>query len=142
MSLCEKNCNFKEYNSKTKKVLCECNIENKSFLNLEDIINKEKLLNNFIDIKSNSNLLVMKCYNILFSKERFFKNIGNYILISTILIYIILIILFYIKGYSSIYNKILNIIKLKINKNAENDVIKNNPPLKNNRKKKIKIKNK
>ena len=39
-------------------------------------------------------------------------------------------ILFYIKGYSLIYHKILNIIKLKNNKNVENDVVKNNPPLK------------
>ena len=62
ISLCEANCNFKEYNSKTKKVLCECNINNRSFLNLEDLINKEKLLNYFIDLKSTSNLLVMKCY--------------------------------------------------------------------------------
>ena len=106
MSLCEKNCQYKEYNLKTKKIICECNIDNKSFVSLEDIINKEKLLDNFIDIKSNSNLLVMKCYNILFSKERFFKNIGNYILISIILIHIISIIFFYIKGYLSIYNKI------------------------------------
>jgi len=73
MSLCEKNCKFKEYDIKTKKVLCECNIENKSFLSLQDIINKEKLLNKFVDIKSNSNLLVMKCYNILFSKDGFLK---------------------------------------------------------------------
>ena len=130
MSLCEKNCKFKEYDTKTKKVLCECNIENKSFLSLQNIINKEKLLNKFVDIKSNSNLLVMKCYNILFSKDGFFKNIGNYILISIILIYIISMILFYIKGYSLIYHKILNIIKLKNNKNVENDVVKNNPPLK------------
>ena len=63
MSLCEKNCNFKEYNSKTKKVLCECNIENKSFLSLEDIINKEKLLNNFIDISLCEKNCQFKEYN-------------------------------------------------------------------------------
>ena len=39
-------------------------------------------------------------------------------------------ILFYKKGYSSILYKILNIIKLKKNKNVENDAIKNNPSLK------------
>ena len=41
MSLCEKNCQYKEYISKTKKEICECNIDNKSFESLEDIINKE-----------------------------------------------------------------------------------------------------
>ena len=59
MSLCETNCNFKEYNLETKKVICECNISNRSFLNLEDLINNEKLLNNFIDIKTTSNLFLL-----------------------------------------------------------------------------------
>ena len=53
----------------------------------------------------------MKCYNILFSKEGFFKNIGNYIFLSIIIIYIISIILFYIKQYPLIESKIFNIIK-------------------------------
>ena len=122
ISLCEANCNFKEYNSKTKKVLCECNINNRSFLNLEDLINKEKLLNYFIDLKSTSNLLVMKCYNLLLSKDIFYKNIVNYILIFIIIIHIIRIILFYIKEYQSVYSKINNIIENKKEKeNEENE---------------------
>ena len=138
MSLCEVNCYFREYNTKTKKVLCECNINNRTFLNLEDIINKEKLLDNF-NIKSSSNLLVMKCYNLLFTKEIFFKNIGNYILLSIIIIHNIATILFYIKEYPLIYLKIINIIESKRNKkeNEENqnkeiilrDNIKQNPNL-------------
>ena len=71
------------------------------------------MLNNFIDIKSNSNLLVMKCYKLLFSKEIFLK-IGNYILLS--------IILNIIKTKKNI-NKIqedCEINKLEINKKNEN----------------------
>ena len=30
MSLCEANCNFQEYNLKTKKEIYECNISNRS----------------------------------------------------------------------------------------------------------------
>ena len=137
ISLCEINCIFKKYDLKTKKVQCECNINNRTFLNLEDLINKKKLLNNFVDIKSTSNLLVMKCYNLLFKKEIFFKNIGNYILLSIIIIYIFGIILFYIKEYPLIIIKIINIIENKKNKkeNEENqnkeifhkDDIKQNP---------------
>ena len=120
MSVCEKNCNFLDYNLKTKKVICQCNIYNKTFSSLEDIINKVKLLNNFIDIKSISNLLVMKCYKLLFSKESFFKNIGNYILLSIIIIHIINIIIFYRKGYSSLIHKILNKNEIKNKNNKEN----------------------
>ena len=44
MSLSEKNCNFKECDSKTKKALCEYKIEIRTFLSLQDIINKEKII--------------------------------------------------------------------------------------------------
>lgn len=112
----KKNCNFKEYNSKTKKAICECNLNDKALLSLEDVINKEKLLNNFIDIKTTTNLLVMKCYYLLFSKDSFFKNIGVYIFLIIIIIYIISMVLFYINGYPLIYNKIKNIFENKKNK--------------------------
>ena len=72
-----------------------------------------KLLNNFIDIKITSNLLVKKCYKRLFSKDIFFTNIGNYILLFIIIIHIIGTIIFYIKEFPSIFFKITNIIKIK-----------------------------
>ena len=111
MSLCEDNCEFKEYNITSKKVLCICDIKNKSPLLLEDIINKEKLLNNFINMKSISNIEVMKCYKKLFSKNGLKDNIGSYILLSIIFIYIVSSFLFSIKGYNIIITKIENIIK-------------------------------
>ena len=44
LSLCEKNCLYKEYFSETKKVLCECNIKNE-FMKLSEILNmKNELL--------------------------------------------------------------------------------------------------
>ncbi len=110
MSLCEENCEFKSYNSKTKKVLCICDIKNKSPLTLEDIIKKDKLLNNFININSISNLDIMKCYKVLFSKSGLINNIGSYILLFIILIFLVSSILFYLIGYKEISNKIQNII--------------------------------
>ena len=121
MSLCEKHCEFKESDSKTKKVLCICDIKNKSPLTLEDIINKEKLLNNFININSISNLYIMKCYNTLFSKNGLINNIGSYIILIIFLFFIVSSIIFYLKGYSKINIKIQNIISStkenKINNN-------------------------
>ena len=112
-SLCEKNCQFKEYNSETKKSICICSITNKSPLKLEDIINKSELLNNFINIKSFTNIEVMKCFKTLFSKDGLIYNIGNYILSLIILIFIISTFIFFVKGKKSFYNKIYNIIKIK-----------------------------
>ena len=113
MSLCEKNCEFYGYDPESKNVICECNVEAKSPLLFKDIINQEKLLNNFVDIKSISNLNVMKCYELLFSGIGLINNTGNYILLSIISINIILSILFYFKGYKEIMNKIKNIMYLK-----------------------------
>ena len=121
MSLCEKNCNFKGYNQKTKKAICECNLNDKALLSLEDVINKEKLLNNFIDIKSTTNILVMKCYLLLFSKKSIFINIGIYIFLIIIIIHIISMVIFYIKGYPLIYHGITNIFENKKNKISKNE---------------------
>ena len=141
ISLCENNCDFRDYNFSTKKVLCQCNIENKSSMKLEDIINTKKLLNNFINIKSITNLEVMKCYKLLFSKDGLIPNIGSYVLLSIIFMFIILLILFYFKGFGLLKNKISNIINEK-KKNANdknNSKNKNKNNNKNNNKRKNKI---
>ena len=89
LALCERNCKFIEYNSTTKKVTCECDLQNRSPLQLDDIINKERLLNNFIDIATISNINLLKCYANLFSKDGLINNIGNYIILSIVLIFIV-----------------------------------------------------
>jgi len=125
MSLCENHCIFQGYNQNSKKVLCSCDINNKSPLSLEDIIDKKKFLNNFINFKSISNIAVVKCYKLLFSKEGLAYNIGSYILLSIIFLIIISCIYFIINGYKNINNKILNIIskKKEMNKNNNNENI-------------------
>ena len=134
LSLCENNCTYKGYNNNTKKVLCECYIKIKFPLVSEIIINKDKLLNNFIDIKNTININVMKCFYTLFTREGLIKNIGNYILIIIIIFSIILCILFRMKGYYKlkkdideivIKNKIVygdkeKLINYKNNNNNEN----------------------
>ena len=140
MSLCEENCEFKSYNSKTKKVLCICEIKNKSPLTLEDIIKKDKLLNNFININSISNLDIMKCYKVLFSKSGLIKNIGSYILLLIILIFLVSSILFYLTGYNEINNKIQNIISSRKENEINNSNSRNKRYLDNKKNKKGKFK--
>ena len=112
MSLCEKNCTYKSYNSFTKKVNCECKLKFKiSFF--EDIyIDKDKLLDKFVNIKSTTNILIIKCYKILFSKNGIIFNIGSYILLSFIFISIIQSFLFYFKGYNSLSDRIKRIVQI------------------------------
>ena len=92
----------------------------------------------------------MKCYKIVFNKEGQKNNIGSYILLGIIFLIIILTIIFKIKGYNQLKDKINEIIKKKIeelNKDSQNNIdnnrkitklkankysIKNNNRIKNN----------
>ena len=126
MSLCENNCKYNKYDYNTKKVTCECFIKVKFPLLSEIEINKDKFLSNFINIKNSININVIKCYKQLFDIEGLKKNIGNYIIGSIIILISILSVLFKIKGYIIIKNKIYKIIRTTIEVNK----IKSNPPKK------------
>ena len=73
-------------------------------------INTEKLLNNIKNIKNIANLKFLICNEILFSKEGLFKNIGFYIIGIIIIFHIINMILFYMKLFDLLKNKIKEII--------------------------------
>ena len=106
MAFCENNCEFVEYNKKSKKVLCDCKIKN-SFNNLYDI-DKKDLLKKFSNYKNIFNVEIIKCYKIIFSIDKLIKNIGNYIILSIISIHIFCSILFIIKEYNKFMNTIKN----------------------------------
>ena len=98
MSLCETDCKFTKYDYNTKKVECQCFIKIKFPLISEIEINKDNLLDNFINIKNSTNINVIKCYHQLFDLEGLKNNLGNYIIGSIIILVFILSILFKIKG--------------------------------------------
>ncbi len=113
LSLCAENCEFINYNNETKKAICQCEPQfNSSLLTLEKIINKEKLLNNFIDIKKATNIDVIKCYNKLFSLDGIKSNIGSYIILSISFIFFICTITFIAKGYKTLTQKIQKILRI------------------------------
>ena len=139
MSVCEKDCIFKEYNFTTKKVLCECFIKINFPLISKISFNKDKFINDFKNISNIINLDIIKCYKIVFTKKGLIKNIGNYILIFIIIINIILFVLFKKNGFKEVKNQIDNIKKNNEEiKNRNNKKQKYNPPknkIKNKRKK-------
>ena len=77
---------------------------------------KEKLLNNFINFKKISNFGVMSCYKALFTREGLIHNIGSYILLLIILLFIVAAFLFYFLGYPSIKKKIKFVTDMQIKK--------------------------
>ena len=106
LSLCETNCKLIEYNNKTKYALCSCSIKNEIKIMEDIIIDKDKLLKSFTDIKSMMNLVVLKCYYVLFTADGLLNNIGSFVLIFIIFIFMVTIFAFLFKGYKSLLNKI------------------------------------
>ena len=120
LSLCENSCTFNGYDRTTKKAICECNVKT-SITDISKIkIDKEKFFEGFLDLKSLINISIMKCYKLLFSKEGFSNNIGNYLLLPIIAYNAISSLLFYLKGYNLLKNQINQMIDNL--KEYENDV--------------------
>ena len=108
MSLCEDNCDLVNYDTDTKKAICNCNVKTSVSLS-KSIIDKDQFFKNFIDFDSITNIYVVKCYKLLFTKE-IKNNLGNYILAFIIFIHIILLIVFLSKGYKSFMSQVNKII--------------------------------
>ena len=152
MSLCESNCTYKGYDSNIKKAECECHVKSQLLFFSNITIDINKLLNKFTNFKKISNIDIIKCHQLLFSKEGLISNIGSYLLLSIIFITIISLIFFSIKGYNLFYQKIQRIIiiiknikknnvkQIQSTKNKNKGIIKNEKKKKNIKKqKKIKI---
>jgi len=127
MAICPNNCKYNIYNINTKKVSCDCELQTKSsVLLLEDIIDTNKLLNNFIHIKSISNIELFKCYKETFSKEGLKKNISNYILLIIINLFIISLILFFLIEYKILYRRLDEVVVTKNINEVNNKTKKKN----------------
>jgi hypothetical protein len=116
MSLCENKCNFTEYNISSKKSICMCEIKSKIYTISEILNSKETVSKDFNTentTTSSTSLNPMKCYNALFSKYGLLKNLGNYILLLIILIFVSSGILFYKVGYVMLCNDISQILNMK-----------------------------
>ena len=149
-SLCENECNYDGYEIKTKIAKCECGIKSKELVISELINQSNNLYHNFTRKEESLNMITMKCYYTLFTKEGLATNIGSYILIFITIFFSISAILFYKCGYPFLEEDIQEIIRLKeknnINKNKKdinrketNDDNKKSSKGKKNIKKKNKI---
>ena len=110
--LCQSNCIYKGYDFENKRVICHCQIQDRKskFSNNQ----KEDFIFKFLNTKRKGNLFILKCYNLAFSKDGLIKNLGNYIIISIIIIYIISAISVYVKGYDLLLKEINKILENKI----------------------------
>ena len=123
---CEEGCEFVNYYMDNMTVECKCSIKT-NVINKIEIIDfdfKKNDLSSFFNVKTYSNIACMKCYKLLFSKNGFIGNYGNYLLLIIIFIYIIIMTLFYLKYELNILSLIPNYIN-KIKAIKQNSKINN-----------------
>ena len=118
MSLCENNCELIDYDNYNKKAKCSCQVKNT--LSLDNIeLNGKNLWKNFLDIKSITNIEIIKCYKIVFDKNNIKNNYGFFIMIFIIILYFICLFIFYRKSKKKLIDEIIQIIKAKNNINNQ-----------------------
>ena len=126
MTVCEEECDLKTYDEKAEKVTCSCQVKIKIGSFSEIKFDKLKLYRKFTNLNYISNINVMKCSHLVFSKG-LVKNMGFYLIMIIILIGLILLVIFYFKEFNIIKDKINRIIldkKFEKNKISSLDDIK------------------
>ena len=123
-TVCQDDCNFLNYKDDIHIVNCSCNAKNASSIVENMNINKTKLYGNFEETKNNidaSNLGITSC-NVFSNKENIESNTGFYLLLIIITIFIIIFIIFCIKGYNLLERQIDEIIYKKFKKENKNKI--------------------
>ena len=129
ISFCEENCTYKSYDYINNKVQCECEIKKENTLDFYNFI-KAEFIPSFYDKDSFSNFKTLSCYKLNFSKLGQANNIGSYVLIGHIILFIITSIIFYCnqkKEISRIFKDVINQYNLMCDSSKEkNENISNN----------------
>jgi len=132
MILCMNNCQYKGYDSQNSKSICRCQISDR--ISLYSEINALDLIFQFSNKQKITNFNILKCSNLLFSKEGLTKNFGNYLILLILLLYIATAFYIYFKGYNLLMikiNEILNNKALETERNSKkelNDFLNNLAP--------------
>ena len=116
LSLCFEDCEFKGYDSENQKAICNCNIKYYiREISKIDNIDSEKFFKGWVNIENIINIQVIKCIKLFFTKDGFVENIGNWILLSIIFLFIISEFYFYFKGFPKLISDIDTLKKDIIN---------------------------
>ena len=119
VTFCEEGCVYIEYDYANRKVHCQCGVKAEIDNNIDNIkYYGNMILNNFFKLDRFSNVKILKCFKLVFSKIGQNKNFGSYIFIIIIGIFIVLMILFYINFKNEIIRIFNTIIEKKNTKSS------------------------
>ena len=137
-SVCESNCKYNNINITEKTVSCYCRIKTYD----ESHIHPPRLDKIIRDSFTNSNLAVIKCYNLVFSYENKSQNIGFWIFSILVFLHFPIFIYYFIFNISSIKNFILTeMAKFNYIRRVDNPIKRDKNIKKTRREKKAHIKN-
>ena len=94
ISICNEGCEYKNVDYENQRFICDCYI-NKNNTEEENIIDDESYLDYFLSL---INYKIILCFDLFFNFTSFYYNSGFYISFSVLLILLILMIFFWIKG--------------------------------------------
>ena len=121
-SMCQTGCELQSYNSTTKKAKCNCdvNTEEVTKLDIDDLFDQKEITKSFYSTLTNSNFKVLKCYKLIIDFSKISKNIGEILMSVLFIIFLILILVYNIKGQKIIHYYFDIIIKRKNINNVKN----------------------
>ena len=103
-TLCEEGCSYNNIDLDKMSITCDCKIQGNFSSIISPLTFDQANDASFFD----SNIGVAKCYNLVFSMNNKFKNLGFIIFTILILIYLICFLIFLCKGIKPVSNFVLN----------------------------------
>ena len=115
LNVCQKGCTPQSFNITTQKAKCICNANTKkSITNLNEIEFNVDFIKNIFGGLKYSNYLVLKCYKLLLDFSLIKKNIGFILMGAIFIFFLVLFLIYIIKGRRKIEYYIEVILKNKL----------------------------
>ena len=99
-TLCEEGCDYTSINFKTARVECSCEVKQSTF----DKITENIPFDDFPSGLSMNNLIVVRCYNLVFNWKYMQNNYGCWIIVGLFALQLITAINFFIMGLGPLYS--------------------------------------
>ena len=129
-ALCQSGCELLFYDETSKKAKCKCKVKEKEeYPDLKDgfKFDKKEIEDSFFNTLSNSNFLVLKCYNLAFDLEKLFENKGRIMMTIFFILFIILLIFYCFRGNKKLNYYLEQIIKEKLMNENHNKKLSKQP---------------
>ena len=103
-SLCNQECTYNNINLENRTIVCNCSVKQNISTEITPLKLEEEKESSIMD----SNIGVIKCYNLVFSFQNKLKNIGFMIFVVLIIVNAISLVLYFMKGIKSVLKFIFN----------------------------------